>query len=150
MKHVLLLALIAVGCGRYHTKHKGDPGTSCTTRQDSVGVFVECTDGTDSFIPFPKDGETGATGPQGETVVGPVGEAGSSCSVSNSGLVTCTDGSSYQIENGIDGVPGTPGQSCLLEQRNVSCVSHTKRYKSFLVCPNGELYLKDVTVRSGC
>jgi hypothetical protein len=129
MKNVLIAALLMTGCGVYKDRIKpkdGKPGTSCTTRQDSVGVFVECTDGTDSFIPFPKDGETGATGPQGETVVGQTGEAGS------------------------DGLPGAPGQSCLLEERNVTCVNGTKKYKSFLVCPNGELFLKDVKVNSGC
>lgn len=117
---VLLAVLLLTGCGVYRDRIKpkdGAPGSSCTTRQDSVGVFIECTDGTESFIPFPKDGV------DGETVVGPAGEAGS---------------------------VGAPGQSCLLEQRNVTCVNHTKRYKSYLVCPNGELYLKDVKVSNGC
>jgi len=133
----LLLAVFMVSaCGTYHMNRinpKGQDGSSCTTRQDSVGVYVECSDGTDSFITFPKNGEPG--------------QDGSSCAVSDTGLVQCTDGSAYQIENGED---GEPGQSCLLQERNVTCRSHTKKFKQFLVCPNAEVYIKDVTVRSGC
>jgi hypothetical protein len=73
----LLISLFLISaCGTYHKNRinpRGKDGTSCTTRQDSVGVYVECSDGTDSFIPFPKDGKDGESiqGPQGETVVGP-------------------------------------------------------------------------------
>lgn len=112
----LLAVLVLASCGRFEGSD-GANGSSCTTRQDSVGVFVECTDGTDSFIPFPDDG---ATGPQGDTVIGPQGPVGS------------------------------VGQSCLLAERNITCRNNTKKFKQYLVCPNGEVYLREVRVSNGC
>jgi hypothetical protein len=116
----LLAVLVLASCGRFEGSD-GTNGSSCTTRQDSVGVFVECSDGTDSFIPFPDDG---ATGPQGEK--GDTGEVGA------------------------NGTNGTNGTSCLLAERNISCHNHTKKFKQYLVCPNGEVYLKEVRVSNGC
>lgn len=126
MKILLAVCLLA-GCGTYYKNPKinlrgkpGNNGSSCATRQESTGVYVECTDGSISFIPFPKDGV------DGESVVGPAGESGP------------------------QGLPGEDAVSCTLVERNVTCHNHTKRYKSYLVCPNGELYLKDVKVSNGC
>ena len=138
----VLLAVLLTGCGVYSSKIKpreGKPGTSCSTTQDSVGVYVKCTDGTESFIPFPEDGES-IVGPKGDT-----GEAGSSCSVNDSGLLTCTDGSSFQVENGTDGV------SCDLVEKNVTCnAHHTKKFKQYLKCGEKEVYIRNVIVRGGC
>jgi len=112
----LLAVLVLASCGRFEGSD-GANGSSCTTRQDSVGVFVECTDGTDSFIPFPDDGQ------KGDTVVGPAGA---------------------------DGAVGQPGQSCLLVERDITCRHNTKRYKSYLVCLNAEVFIKNVSISRGC
>jgi hypothetical protein len=116
----LLAVLVLASCGRFEGSD-GTNGSSCTTRQDSVGVFVECSDGTDSFIPYPENGQTGETGAQGEK--GDTGDAG---------------------------INGANGTSCLLAERNISCHNHTKKFKQYLVCPNGEVYLKEVRVSNGC
>jgi hypothetical protein len=61
----LLLAIFLVSaCGQFDGAD-GQNGSSCTTRNDTVGVFIECTDGTDTFIPFPEDGKDGKTGSNG-------------------------------------------------------------------------------------
>lgn len=56
-----------------------------------------------------KDGDDGVNGRDGAS--------GASCSVSATGLVSCTDGTSYQIpipSNGIDGVDGKDGSACTI------------------------------------
>ena len=125
---VLLAVLLLTGCGVYRDRIKpkdGAPGTSCTTRQDSVGVFVECSDGTDSFIPFPKDGATGVTGPQGiKGDVGQTGEAG------KNGV----DG--INGTNGHDGIDGADAQSIVVHL----CPGDTASYKEQGFVIDGELY----------
>lgn len=66
---LLLTALLLTSCGQFDGSD-GVNGSSCSTRNDSVGVFVECSDGTDSFIPFPKDGDKGDAGSDGINGVG--------------------------------------------------------------------------------
>lgn len=121
---LLLAALFLTACGQFDGSD-GQNGSSCTTRNDSVGVFIECTDGTDTFIPFPEDGKSG-----------------SSCSVDETGLVLCTDGSAYQIKDGL---------GCDLVEKEVVC-SHnrTKRFKQYLKCSEKEVFIKNVSIRGGC
>jgi hypothetical protein len=107
---LLLAALLLTACGQFDGAD-GQNGSSCTTRNDSVGVYVECSDGTDSFIPFPADGNS---------VVGPQGEAGQ------------------------DAV------SCLLVEKNVTCHNHTRKADQYLKCANGEVFLKQTKLVSGC
>lgn len=108
---LLLAALLLIGCGQFDGAN-GINGSSCSTRNDSVGVFVECTDGTDSFIPFPADGEKGDKG-----------DAGS---------------------DGINGV------GCALIEKNVTCTHRTRKADQYLKCVNGEVFLKQTKLVSGC
>ena len=132
---LLLAALLLTGCGTYHKNPKinlrgkpGNNGSSCTTRQESTGVYVECGDGTISFIKFPDPGKPG-----------------SACSVNDSGLVTCSDGSAYQIKNGED------GEDCDLTEKHITCSSNrTKKFKQYLKCGEEEIFIKDVSIRGGC
>lgn len=69
------------------------------------GVRIVCP--TSEAVVY--DGTAGVDGVDGETIVGPQGERGeqglpgssgqdgTSCTVTDAGLVTCTDGSSYQL-----------------------------------------------------
>lgn len=61
-------------------------------------------------------GVSGATGPAGSQgisgSVGPTGSPGASCSVtrySNGATISCTDGTSVVVLDGVDGAPGSPG-----------------------------------------
>jgi collagen type VII alpha len=57
----------------------------------------------------------GEDGKDGKSIVGPTGKVGlpgtdsEPCSVSDTGLVSCPDGSSYQIPAGVSGQPGKDG-----------------------------------------
>lgn len=128
---LLLSVLLLTGCGVYKDRIKpkdGTPGTSCTTRQDSVGVFVECSDGTDSFIPFPKDGATGVTGPQGiKGDVGQTGEAGKNGIDGINGI---------NGQDGVDGVDGRDAQAIAVQL----CPGDTAAYKEQGFVIDGELY----------
>jgi hypothetical protein len=121
----LLLIFLVSACGQFDGVD-GQNGSSCTTRNDSVGVFVECSDGTDSFIPFPKNGSDGATGPQGEKGdVGQTGEAG-------------TDGADgLNGTNGVDGVAGADGRDAQVVSMQL-CPGDTGAYKEqgFLIDNN--------------
>jgi hypothetical protein len=108
---LLLAALLLTACGQFDGAD-GQNGSSCTTRNDSVGVYVECSDGTDSFIPFPADGEKGDKG-----------------------------------DSGSDGVNGS---GCLLVEKNVTCRNHTRKADQYLKCANGEVFLKQTKLVSGC
>jgi len=119
---LLLAALFLTACGQFDGSD-GQNGSSCTTRNDSVGVFVECSDGTDSFIPFPKNGGDGTTGPQGEKGdVGQTGEAG-------------TDG--VNGTNGVDGAAGADGRDAQVVSVQL-CPGDTGAYKEqgFLIDNN--------------
>ena len=85
---LLLTLLLLVSCGHDHRfiRYKpkdGQNGTSCSTRNDTVGVYIECTDGSETFIPYPKDGKDGESiqGQQGEP--GQPGENGQDCNLVN-------------------------------------------------------------------
>jgi len=53
---------------------EGRDGSSCTAETTDDGTLISCTDGSESFIPAPKDGTDGADGQDGEQ--GPQGEQG--------------------------------------------------------------------------
>lgn len=50
----LAMALYVVGCGPdalYSTPGpKGDPGKTCTVKQETLGAVISCPDGTSAFI----------------------------------------------------------------------------------------------------
>lgn len=73
-----------------------------------------------------RDGIAGPVGPSGETgpsgtagpagATGAAGTAGLPCSVSVTGLMSCPDGTSYQIPAGAAGPQGQAGSSCSVVQ----------------------------------
>jgi hypothetical protein len=126
-----IVLLTAIACGTEQEPEKervyvtrvspspvpGNDGNSCSVSDTGL---ITCTDGTSYQVSNGADGETivgpsGEPGPAGDSIVGPQGPAGdagiagTSCSVNNSGLVSCTDGSSYQIPDPVDGAVGPMG-----------------------------------------
>jgi hypothetical protein len=121
MKYVVILLLLTT-CGYQRSRGpQGEPGTSgkpCSVSEDGI---ISCPDGTSYTMPVVRDGTDGADGadgvdgemgpageigPTGETgpsgqdgIAGADGTDGASCSVDSNGLVSCTDGSSYQLPN---------------------------------------------------
>lgn len=107
---LLLAALLLTGCGQFDGSD-GIDGTACSTRNSPTGAFVECSDGTSSFIQFPADGDS---------IVGEQGE------------------------------PGKDAISCILVEKNVTCTHHTRKADQYLKCVNGEVFLKQTKLVSGC
>lgn len=95
-------------CGAERTTVvQGTPGP----KGDTGTAGVNGIDGSDGETG--SSGHQGSTGPQGETVQGPAGSDGTSCSVSpmiGGALVTCSDGTQAVVLNGLDGANGTDGQ----------------------------------------
>lgn len=91
---VFLLLPLITSCGAYVEPGpqgpRGISGNSCTTKQESEGVRINCTDGTSTLIHSGSEGLQGIPGVQGEE--GPKGDPG-------------TNGM-----NGVDGINGTDGQ----------------------------------------
>lgn len=111
----------------------GQNGTSCSVEQTGFGATIICEDGTQANIYNGQDGigcsivqtETGADVTCGDSTVniangtdGNPGADGSSCSAitmgDNTKYVVCTDGSSFQVFDGINGTNGTNGQDGII------------------------------------
>lgn len=81
----------------------GVDGKSCTAVNKPDSVILACEDGTAAVIYKPKDG-----------LKGDKGDDGQSCSVNNSGMITC-GATHYQIplpKDGAQGATGKDGGSC--------------------------------------
>ena len=97
----------------------GIDGSSCSVEPTLFGALITCSDGSSAPIYNGKDGvgcsieatESGATVTCGDNSVEIVnGLNGSSCSAvtteDNTKFVVCTDGSSFQVFDGENGLPG--------------------------------------------
>ena len=102
MKYLLVVAALATSCGAPNPERCVLDGEQC--RPENADTV---TDEGPTVVQVPV---TGARGPRG-----PAGAPGSSCAVRADGLVSCGDGSSYQIpapKVGPAGADGADGQSC--------------------------------------
>jgi hypothetical protein len=86
---------------------------------------------------------------------------GTACSTRNSPtgiFVECSDGTSNFIKfpadgDSVIGPQGEDGQdavSCVLVEKNVTCHNHTRKADQYLKCVNGEVFLKQTKLVSGC
>jgi hypothetical protein len=92
---------------------------SCSVSQENGGAMISCPDGSQAFVPNGTNGTNGVDGTNGTNGTdgkdgkdGLNGTNGSSCSVQDLGtkaLITCTDGTTAIIEDGINGKDGTNG-----------------------------------------
>lgn len=99
MKAILSLSflMLVTGCGIAVSKGKPKPTQPCVAQRIEGGVKITCP--TSEAIVY-----------DGEAEVGPVGPAGDSCEVSNTGLIQCGN-SAYQMPVPVDGIDGA---SCVV------------------------------------
>ena len=99
---------------------KSGASTTCGVVDNNDGTkTLSCNDETSVIINDGAKGETGATGETGAK--GETGATGASttCGVKDNGdgtkTLSCNDGSSVTINDGVDGTNGTDGSSCSVE-----------------------------------
>lgn len=139
----LALIIILSACAKerviVHEGSDGKKGASCTVSQVTEGSLILCEDGTSVTIKDGINGSSGATGASGAAgsagAAGQNGQDASSCTVvqtQTGANITCPNGTSATLLNGINGVAGqngaagTNGTSCTVMQVTPS-----------LLAPNG-------------
>lgn len=96
----------------------GIDGTSCTSVQTVTGAEIQCSDGTVASIQNGLDGAAGTDGVDGlNGTDGVDGIDGTSCTVlqdASGATISCSDGSTASLLNGVDAATGAPLYSDVL------------------------------------